>query len=267
MLPLQRAAPHYATASLIPYLDCQQPCKAEKSIGENKAIWSQDDSSEHWSAVWYNSYPLLALHMVVIDTCTGREVWCINHQLRPDNTSQLLRSTSIWSEKNAVLVSRHSACCAGPGSCRWTRVHEAAVHFVPAAEDTHQGPGVLYVEVPDSATDVYGSDDADCYCVSKDTRSHSLSMPLLISASTPPVVYVTPNAVTTITITPACSALNNRTNPKPTTTKKPDPLETLFSSLVQQASSFVKTLCSYIETTPPCTTSTVVVSSAITPHP
>jgi hypothetical protein len=48
--------------------------------------------------------------------------------------------------------------------------------------------------------------------------------------------------------------------------KKPDPLETLFSSLVQQASSFVKTLCSCIETTPPCTTSTVVVSGA-TPLP
>jgi hypothetical protein len=211
MLPLQRAAPHYATASLIPYLDRQQPCKAEKSIGENKAIWSQDDSSEHWSGVWYNSYPLLALHMVVIDTCTGREVCFINHQLRPDNTSRLLRSTLIRSEKNAVLVSRHTACCPGPANRRWTQMHKAAVQFFPAAEDTHQGPCVLYVEVPDSATDVYGSDDADCYYVSKATRSHSLSRPLLISASTPPVVYVTANAVTTITVTrPALLSTNVR---------------------------------------------------------
>lgn len=68
--------------------------------------------------------------------------------------------------------------------------------------------------------------------------------------------------MTTVLVTPVCNPVKR--GAVATTTKKPDPLETLFSSLEQQASSFVKTLCSCIETTPPCTTSTKTANTAIT---
>jgi hypothetical protein len=61
---------------------------------------------------------------------------------------------------------------------------------------------------------------------------------------------------TTITSCAPTVTVVKRTNPT-TTAKTTDKLAPIFSSLQKQASSFVKTLCSCIETTPGCSTKTI----------
>ncbi|OAK97716.1 hypothetical protein IQ06DRAFT_338115 [Phaeosphaeriaceae sp. SRC1lsM3a] len=105
---------------------------------------------------------------------------------------------------------------------------------------------------------------AQAFCTSKYPipRPTCLVSTTIIATITPPAVVVQESTTTTVTVVPVCNPVKR--GAVPTTTKKPDPLETLFSSLQQQASSFVKTLCSCIETTPPCTTSTKTSNIATT---
>ncbi|KAE9380682.1 hypothetical protein N431DRAFT_522972 [Stipitochalara longipes BDJ] len=102
----------------------------------------------------------------------------------------------------------------------------------------------------------------------------STTITLTISPATSTISSIFYTATSTILSCPVAAKdrirkriIHTSTTPKPTSTSKPpppNPLATLFSNLASEAEGFVSTLCSCLETTPTCTTTTIHTSATHT---
>lgn len=174
------------------------------------------------------------------------------------NLSELAQSS------HAVLpVYRRSTCCIRSGLrlCCATRLLSSAVRQVHGLEAVCRGAGVLLVQVPDPNASVHGDNDRG-----GDYVSLSLGIALAFrrshASSTPAPVVATESTTVTVIVTPVCGAAQKRQAKPPA-----GPFAHLLSDLQKQPPPIIQKLCSCIETTPPCTTSTLTVNTATTLAP